>query len=206
VQRIFGGRLKGKAIYTLPKLLSARPTMAKVRESIFQRLEDHLGHDWSGIRFLDGFAGSGIMGFEALSRGANYVLAVERDANQTGVLVRQAKMFEIGPEQFRVMYRNLESVVSKPPPEGQAFDLAFLDPPYGAKTKSNKLLIEGVIAHMAKNGWFAPEALLIVEQAKDESPLFVPTLEGLLEFDYRLYGGTRIGFCYFGRATEARAT
>lgn len=136
--RITGGMHKGRKIKS-PSSATTRPTQEKVRESIFNMLQ----FDIPGSDFLDLFAGSGAIGIEALSRGANSVSFVEKDRKAADVLKSNLKALELDA---KVYVADVKKLLPKLP----AFDIVFLDPPYGIK------LIN--LAHLVK-----PNGLLIFE-------------------------------------------
>src|SRR3954469_19223536 len=128
--RIVSGSFRGKTL-AAPKGEATRPTSDRAREAIFNILEHA---PWSkGVRdarVIDLFAGSGALGFEALSRGAAFCLFVETDEAARGAIrqnVDNMGLFGI----TRVHRRDATDLGVRPGADGPAFDLAFLDPPYG---------------------------------------------------------------------------
>ncbi len=99
-----------------------RPTPDRVRETLF----NWLGQDLDGLACLDLFAGSGILGFEAASRGADYVALVERAKAPFAALKKHAELFDCP----RIELFCCDALKFAPPP-GRRFDVLFLDPPYG---------------------------------------------------------------------------
>jgi 16S rRNA (guanine966-N2)-methyltransferase len=182
--RIVSGRFRGKAL-AAPPGLNTRPTGDRARQAVFNILE-HAA--WSqpleGARVIDLFAGSGALGFEALSRGAVFCLFVETDEAARGSI--RDNMEELG--QFgaaRVHRRDATDLGPRPGSAGPAFDLAFLDPPYA------KGLGEAALAGLAAGGWLKPGALVVFERGADEPPLVAPRFEVL---DDRTYGAARVWF------------
>lgn len=120
--RIIGGQWK-RSVLPVPVSAGLRPTPSRVRETLF----NWLGQDLSGWRVLDAFAGSGALGLEAASRGADEVTLLERDA----ALVRglQASQARLKATQVKVIQADALGWMRRP---GQAglFDLVFLDPPF----------------------------------------------------------------------------
>ena len=84
--RIIGGKYRGRKLFS-PDNGKVRPTSDRAREALFNILRSRLGNDWSNFRFLDVFAGSGAMAWEALSQGAAVVTLVDAD---TGPLLKNA--------------------------------------------------------------------------------------------------------------------
>ena len=118
--RIVGGEWKRRYInfHALPGL---RPTPDAVRETLF----NWLGQDLTGLACLDLFAGSGVLGFEAASRGATHVTLVERDA-RTFAALRDAAA-ALGTERLELVRADALKFLSR---ASRRYDLLFLDPPY----------------------------------------------------------------------------
>lgn len=122
--RIVGGVWKRRLV-SFPGVPGLRPTPDAVRETLF----NWLGQDLTGLACLDLFAGSGVLGFEAASRGATRVTLVERDLRVFDVLRENARMLGRGDEDKRLelvrdnALRFASRVVLR-------YDLLFLDPPY----------------------------------------------------------------------------
>src|SRR5690606_21137258 len=121
-----GGKWRGRGIQSPPRGAEIRPTTSLMRESVFNRVQSMI----DGGRFLDLFAGSGIMGLEALSRGAAFVLAVEKDPRQIRVLRQNAEALQADESQYRLMQRDAVALAGKKNPDAP-FDIVFADPPYG---------------------------------------------------------------------------
>lgn len=128
--RIVSGEFRGKAIVT-PQGDRTRPTSDRARQAIFNILE-HAA--WSpglrDLRVIDLFAGSGALGFEALSRGAAFCLFVETDELARGAIRQNVDAMGLFGR-TRVHRRDATDLGTRPGADGPAFDLAFLDPPYG---------------------------------------------------------------------------
>lgn len=126
--KIISGSLRGKNFY-MPK--GIRPTQNMVRKALF----DLIGQDLEGLSFVDLFAGSGAMGFEAISRGANEVYFVEANPEVVKVLENNISLLNIntyGKAVTRIEVFNADSFASIKVLERQKkkFDLVFADPPY----------------------------------------------------------------------------
>ena len=121
--RIVAGALKGRAIEA-PKGDGTRPTTDRVREALFSSLYSLRG-GFEGAVVLDAFAGSGALGIEAISRGAESAVFYESDAKAAAVLKRNLAACDVDA-------RVVQKDVLAAPPTGQnpKFDLVFLDPPY----------------------------------------------------------------------------
>lgn len=177
--RIISGRFKGTALASVGKgdvAAHLRPTTDRVRESIYNLLVNGgYGDTITDARVLDLFAGTGALGFEALSRGASYVLFIDEGA-KARALVRQNTdiLRAIGRTKlFRRNATKLGSVVGEP------FDLVFLDPPYG-KDLGDKALISA-----RDGGWLAKDALIVWEEGQEQA---APV--GFEMLDTRKYGDT----------------
>ena len=118
--RIIGGEWRGRRV-AIPPATAVRPTPDRVRETLFNWLSDFL----PGSRCLDLFAGTGVLGFEALSRGAREAWLVERDPVLVGALNERKASFEASA---RVIEDDALKVISKTPSE--PFDIVFADPPF----------------------------------------------------------------------------
>lgn len=156
--RIIGGSAGGRRLRA-PAGDGTRPTSDRVREALFSALEARLG-SLRGIRFLDLYAGSGAVGLEALSRGAAAALLVEADRRAAGVAAANAAALGLAA---RVLPRKVEQVLgaSPGPASGEAFDVAFLDPPYPLPEDE----LAAALALLVDRGWLAPGALAVVERS-----------------------------------------
>lgn len=122
--RILGGQWKRTPL-PVPVSAGLRPTPSRVRETLF----NWLGQDLSGWRVLDAFAGSGALGLEAASRGADEVCLLERDPALVRAL--QATQARLKATQVQVLQADALSWMAQPQRAGR-FDLVFLDPPFDA--------------------------------------------------------------------------
>lgn len=118
--RIIGGAWRRRLI-AFPAAEGLRPTADRIRETLF----NWLGQTLDGKACLDLFAGSGALGFEALSRGAAQVVMVERDRNVLQALRENAKI--LGAERLELREGDALQFVSREP---RRFDVIFLDPPF----------------------------------------------------------------------------
>src|SRR5688572_18565439 len=120
--RIIGGEWRGRRI-EVPEATAVRPTPDRVRETVFNWLRDSL----VGARCLDLFAGTGVLGFEALSLGAAEAWLVERDAKLVDALRATATKLGATP---RIVRRDALAFLREP--STTRFEVVFLDPPYAA--------------------------------------------------------------------------
>jgi 16S rRNA (guanine966-N2)-methyltransferase len=147
--RIIAGAWRGRTI-DAPTGAATRPTADRVREALFSMLVSRLG-SLDGLRVADLFAGSGALGFEALSRGAARVTFVENDAKVIAAIRRNAERLGAG-ERVRVL---ASSVLSLPSADG--FDLIFADPPYTSGSGSAAVAAVAAAGWLARGGWMAVE-------------------------------------------------
>ncbi len=182
--RLTGGQWGGRTLRA-PDGTATRPTTDRVREALFDIIchrdwGEAIGDPLTDQPVLDAFAGSGALGFDALSRGAASVTFFDKDrAAQTAL---RANMTSLGCQQ---MCHLLGCDALRPPAATTPAHLVFLDPPY------NKGLIPPALIALQKAGWIAPQALIVAETAKKE-PL--PTSEGWEICLTRPYGDTAIHF------------
>ena len=186
--RIVSGEFRGRTLHAPPGQ-ATRPTSDRARESIFNILEHA---PWAetlrGKRVIDLFAGSGALGFEALSRGAAFCLFVETDEAARGAIRENVDALGGLFGKTRVHRRDATDLGVKPGADGPAFDLAFLDPPYA------RGLGEIALAKLAAGGWLAPGALVVFERGSSEPGFGVAGFEPL---DVRDYGAARVNFMRF---------
>lgn len=186
--RIVSGEFRGKAL-AAPDGQSTRPTSDRARQAIFNILEHA---PWSpgvrDLRVIDLFAGSGALGFEAVSRGAAFCLFVETDEAARGAIRENVDAMGLFGR-TRVHRRDATQLGVRPGADGPAFHLAFLDPPYA------KGLGETALAKLAEGGWLQPGAIIVFERGSAEPPF---TVEGFEELDARDYGAARVYFLKYG--------
>jgi 16S rRNA (guanine966-N2)-methyltransferase len=165
--RIIAGAWRGRSL-TAPAGAVTRPTADRVRQALFDML---LHAPWGGrgliegAEVLDGFAGTGALGLEALSRGAGHAHFIEHD--RTALAALRANIAACRAE---ARCRVLQADATRPPP-GVACRLILLDPPYGLD------LVPRGVAALAAAGWVAGESLIVAETARHD-PL--PALGTLL--------------------------
>jgi 16S rRNA (guanine966-N2)-methyltransferase len=167
--RVIAGEFRGRRL-AAPRGARTRPTADRVREALFSMLGDV-----SGARVLDLYAGSGALGIEALSRGAESVLFVERDARAAGVIERN--LASLGLDEA-VLRQDAVRFLARA--EG-TFDLVFCDPPYDWASRLAGPLAEHLPA-------LTPEGARIVTESDKRMPLELP----FALLTERTYGDTRI--------------
>lgn len=126
--RIIAGEHRGRVLKA-PKGDGTRPTTDRVRESLMSAVASARG-GFDGAVVLDAFAGSGALGLEALSRGAAWACAVERDAAAARVVEGNAQLLGYGLDRFRLVRGDVLARAIPPSATSPGYDLVFLDPPY----------------------------------------------------------------------------
>ncbi|MCM8764942.1 MAG: 16S rRNA (guanine(966)-N(2))-methyltransferase RsmD, partial [Candidatus Omnitrophica bacterium] len=122
--KLTGGFFKGRVL-SYKKTSGLRPTRSIVREAIF----DMLGGQVNGSRVLELFAGTGALGFEALSRGASFVTFVDNSLQATRILLKNSRLLNLQGN-FRIVRMGAELALKKFAASGSRFDIVFADPPY----------------------------------------------------------------------------
>ena len=176
--RVVAGEFGGRRLIAPPGR-GTRPTADRVKEALFSIIGP-----LDGARVLDLFAGSGALGFEAISRGAVFALFVETDDAARGAIRENADAWGL-MGRTRVHRRSATDLGVRPGSAGEAFDLAFLDPPYG------KGLGEQALARLLEGDWLKPGAIVVFERGSDEPEIDTPGYERL---DARDYGAARVLF------------
>jgi 16S rRNA (guanine(966)-N(2))-methyltransferase RsmD len=158
--RVIAGALKGRRL-NAPDWPGLRPTSDRLRETLFNILAPRV----EGARVLDGYAGTGAVGIEALSRGAAHVTFVEQDRRAQQLI--ETNLRKCGVSDRYAIIRAGFAVAAR---SGGEFDLVFLDPPYGAG--------ELTAALDAAAPLVGPETLLVLEHAtRDPAPAAIGALE-----------------------------
>jgi 16S rRNA (guanine966-N2)-methyltransferase len=179
--RVVGGKLRSRPIAG-PKSDAVRPTSDRLREALFNILTHSYGDPVTGARVLDLFAGTGALGIEAISRGADYALFVDEGVEARALLRDNVESLGLGGV-TRIFRRDASKLGPAHPLD--PFSLVFLDPPYG------KGLAEKSLISARDGGWLMPQALLLVEEAADAG---FNTPEGFVELERRSYDDTELTF------------
>jgi 16S rRNA (guanine966-N2)-methyltransferase len=145
--RIIAGKWRGRPI-AAPPGLATRPTADRVRETLFSMLASRLG-GFDELRVADLFAGSGALGLEALSRGAQSATFVESDSNAAAIIRCNAEKLG-APIQLLA-----GSALALPPSD--PFDLIFADPPYSPGSGSAVIASVTNASWLARGGWMSIE-------------------------------------------------
>ena len=174
--RITGGVHRGRII-KVPDGLEVRPTQDRVREALFNIIQNEI----RGARFLDVFAGSGAVGLEALSRGAASAVFVERSVRHIAFIKSNSAMLKLAPEIIQAdAYQYLAGF------SGQPFDIIYADPPYALGEEQG---FESVLRNIVERNVLKSGGLFIAETT------FRVKAEDLPDWDLcrdREYGKTRL--------------
>lgn len=179
--RIVAGKFRGKQLNT-PKGGDIRPTADRVREAVFSIIGSRLSPNLDGLHVLDLFAGTGALGLEALSRGAEHCVFVDTGVEARGLMREHIQDFGVAG-QVKLLRRDATDM--GPSERIRPSSLVFADPPYGQG------LGEKAIASALAGGWIAPGALIVLEERKD-AEIVAP--EGTEIVDRREYGDTAVTF------------
>ncbi|ASP36194.1 16S rRNA (guanine(966)-N(2))-methyltransferase RsmD [Labrenzia sp. VG12] len=179
--RIVAGRFKGTAL-AAPRSQGTRPTSDRLRETIFNILAHGLETDLDGARVLDLFAGTGALGFEAISRGANHCTFIEEGAEARGVIRRNMETLGLNgaAKIFRRDATRLGATGTIAP-----FDIVFADPPY------DKGLGEKALVSAGAGGWLKPGAVCVLEE---RSSADIDQPDGFELLDRRQAGDSQVLF------------
>ncbi len=175
--RIIAGRFGGRKIET-PDGKRTHPMSERVRNAMFNSIGDEI----RDAKVLDAFAGSGAVGIEALSRGAQHVTFIERDRIAQKVIDENITTLGID-EQTKIIRASVASWLSTY--DGELFDIIFVDPPYHDTQFSTAMQLSGLLK---------PGALMVLSRpGRSESP----TKTGVVVVDNRSYGDAAL--TYFRR-------
>jgi 16S rRNA (guanine966-N2)-methyltransferase len=177
--RIIGGNWRGRRVEVVEGG-DVRPTPDRVRETLFNWLMPVL----PGSRCVDLYAGTGVLGLEALSRGAAEAWFVERDARAAAALEATLKRFGAAAT-ARVLATDAMRWLDRPPLH--TFEVVFLDPPYAANNLAD-------LCTLLARGWLAPQAWVYLETRRSQS---LPALPA----GWQLHRESRAGDVRFALAT-----
>ncbi|NLG36872.1 MAG: 16S rRNA (guanine(966)-N(2))-methyltransferase RsmD [Clostridiales bacterium] len=160
--RIIAGTLGGRR-YDIPGGLAARPTAERVRESLFSILRGRI----EGALVLDLFAGSGALGIEALSRGADCAVFCDIDRRAATAIGAVLRRFGVPEDRYEILASDFRQALGRFGREGRRFDVAFIDPPYGADFEAAALAsLCGEL--MARSG------VVVLERSRRQPPPAIP--------------------------------
>jgi 16S rRNA (guanine966-N2)-methyltransferase len=152
--RVIAGRFKGRRLRT-PSWTGLRPTSDRLRETLFNILAPRI----QGARLLDGYAGTGALGIEALSRGAAQVVFVDEDRRATALIAANLAVCGVD-EGYTIEQGDVETVLRRY--AGARFDVILLDPPYDEAGRG--AVLDAAAGALAPGGW------LVLERATRREP------------------------------------
>ncbi|AOW92352.1 16S rRNA (guanine(966)-N(2))-methyltransferase RsmD [Rhodococcus sp. WMMA185] len=182
--RIIAGQAGGRRLAVPPS--GTRPTSDRVREALFSALGSRM--DFDGAAVLDLYAGSGALGLEALSRGAERALLVESDAKAARIIRSNVEV--VGLPGAQVRSSSVASVLAGP--ADRTYDLVMADPPYAVDEEAISVLLE----HLLEHGWVADDSIVVLERSSRSPETSWPN--GFAPAKVKKYGETRIELatCY----------
>jgi len=175
--RVITGSARGRRLKALEGT-TTRPTSERVKEALFSAIQFEI----EGSRVLDLFAGSGQLGIEALSRGAESCVFVELDRANAKALRQSLERFGVS-SQGQVMGGDFRQIAPQLIREGKKFDLIFLDPPYAAGLYEDAFAFSRQLLN--------PDGMVISEHERGWE---IPEPEGLVLTDRRQYGKNTMSF------------
>ncbi|QHE72100.1 16S rRNA (guanine(966)-N(2))-methyltransferase RsmD [Rhodococcus sp. WAY2] len=182
--RIIAGLAGGRRLRVPPS--GTRPTSDRVREALFSALNSRM--DLEGASVLDLYAGSGALGLEALSRGADRVLLVESDAKAAGVISQNVSA--VGLPGAAVRTAPVSAVLAGT--ADRVYDLVLADPPYAVDDGA----VQTVLSDLRGHGWVADGSIVVLERSSRSPETSWP--EGYAPVKAKKYGEARIELatCY----------
>lgn len=150
--RIIGGEWRGRLL-AIPAVEAIRPTPDRVRETVFNWLQDVV----VGARVLDLYAGTGVLGMEALSRGAQHATFIEQNGLATRAVSQQLAVFQA---QDRAHVHTVSVMEAGPFLADSSFDIVFIDPPYDA------VLLAKTLTLLETIGCLGSDVLIYAEQPR----------------------------------------
>ena len=153
--RIIAGEWRGRKLVS-PEGIATRPTADRVRETLFNMLASRIG-SFEGLRIADLYAGSGALGLEALSRGADFACFVEQDARAIAAIRTNLDLLGAA-KRAQLLARSASAL-----PPSQPFDLIFADPPYAPRSGST------VVEEILRVGWAVPGTWMAVETERGDA-------------------------------------
>jgi 16S rRNA (guanine966-N2)-methyltransferase len=199
--RVIAGIAGGRRL-AVPPGTTTRPTSDRAREGLFASLLSELG-SFGGARVLDLYAGSGAIGLEALSRGADHVRLVESDARAAAVI--KANIAAVALPGATLAVDRVERLLSRPPADKEdkdskdRYDLVIADPPYAVTEEAVTRVLT-----LLEAGWLAADALVVIERATRSGPIDWPP--GFLPGKSRRYGEATFWYGWYGSEAGAGQT
>lgn len=194
--RIVGGKWRGRRVEAPSGRDVTRPTTDRVRESISSMVMSAVGLDLTGLAVLDAFAGSGAVGLELLSRGADHATFVEADHRVLSLLRKNAESVGAG-ESARVVAGDVFRLASSGRLPGAPFDVVVLDPPYATEASRVSALVDA----LADASLLGDAGLVVYERACDRPALALAHAAETLR--QKRYGTTCVDLVRVGRSPLA---
>jgi 16S rRNA (guanine966-N2)-methyltransferase len=161
--RIIAGKFKNRTLIA-PKGMETRPTSGMLREAVFNMLQQSI----EGAVFLDLFAGSGAIGFEALSRGATRVVFVDISRASTQSIERNIEALGVG-SQSAIVKGDVFATLDKLQKKGELFDVIYVDPPYTLGKNPTDSPSLKVLSAIDKGNLLKEDGTLFIEESKEVS-------------------------------------
>lgn len=181
--RVIAGIAKGIPLKA-PKGMNTRPTTDRIKEALF----NIIGPKVIDACFLDLFAGSGGIGIEALSRGAEQTIFIEKDSNAIHTI--KSNLVFVKLEEFGEVYRNdIGKALAVLGKKGSKFDIIFMDPPYEREFE------EDTLHKIANNNLLKPNGMIIIETSK--RTILPECIDNFKLFRQESYGDTLLNFYGF---------
>ncbi len=171
--RITGGKYRNRTVACPPGII--RPAMDRMRESLFSILQN-----MEGLSFLDLFSGSGLVGIEAASRGAEPVILVERDYKKKNTILSNIKMVDSA---ITLKMMNVQRYIAT---ARESFDLVYADPPFIYSRKQE------LIATIGKSRLVNQNTIVMIHHPS--SDVWEETVGTMECYDVRKYGGSILRF------------
>lgn len=181
--RVIAGDARGRQLIA-PKSLRVRPTADRVKEALFSMLVSRLG-EFSEMRVLDIFAGTGNLGIEALSRGASYAVFIDSHRESAEIIRKNLEITRYS-DKARVVVQDATGALKWLARDEAPFHLVFLDPPY------HEGQTESVLEKLSESPLIDQGTTIVAEFSSKED---IPRQFGRLqETERRIYGDTAISF------------
>nr|WP_114297472.1 16S rRNA (guanine(966)-N(2))-methyltransferase RsmD [Anaerobacterium chartisolvens] len=182
--RVISGTAKGHKLKA-PRGVSTRPTSDRVKESLF----NIISHSIYASEVLDLFAGTGNLGIEALSRGADSAVFIDRSQECFSIINENLRHTKL-EDKASVMVGDVFACLKRLSSQGRKFDIVFLDPPY------NKNLIEETLTFIVQNDIIRDNSIIIAERDIDD--IIPQSIEAIKLAREERYGDTVLSFYRHG--------
>lgn len=183
--RIVGGKWKGRAIEAPDGKGTTRPTTDRTREAIASSILASRGLDLSESRVLDAFAGSGAMGFELLSRGAQYAVFVDKDRKTCDRIKRTAQSLGVSTSEMCVICGDTARLAESSQLLGAPFDVVFLDPPYAVEAE----VVTKLLKDLTQSESLTKDAVVVYEHSHKSDSV---SLDNFVLSKSKRYGITQV--------------